>query len=198
MTISPPLNLWVGRRINRTLIYRRTVTDIAIFHNDDVHPQLWYNCVDFAGLLLPIHFFDIHVSCLWIKARLKSSVLYLYFLYVASTVYYGTCGLWKQQLLKPILQIRISLSHLLLNTKIFQMLHLNIAHVLWQTKSRPPDKCYWFFFLNQNICCGCSKEPSQWRKRGSSVVRHLPLVLEVPGSIQARGKENFGVWTLFL
>ena len=30
-------------------------------------------------------------------------------------------------------------------------------------------------------------------KRGSSVVRHLPLVLEVPGSIPARGEENFDV-----
>ena len=32
--------------------------------------------------------------------------------------------------------------------------------------SRPPDKSvYWniiFLFLNQNICCGYSKEPSQW------------------------------------
>ena len=32
----------------------------------------------------------------------------------------------------------------------------------------------------------------------SSVVRHLPLVLEVPGSIPARGEENFGVRTRFL
>ena len=30
-------------------------------------------------------------------------------------------------------------------------------------------------------------------KRGSSVVRHLPMVLEVAGSILARGEENFGV-----
>ena len=30
-------------------------------------------------------------------------------------------------------------------------------------------------------------------KRGSSVVRHLPLMLEVPGSIPAHGEENFGV-----
>ena len=35
-------------------------------------------------------------------------------------------------------------------------------------------------------------------KRGSSVVRHLPLVLEVPGSIPARGEKNFGVRTRFL
>ena len=35
------------------------------------------------------------------------------------------------------------------------------------------------------------------RKRGSSVVRHLPLVLEVPGLIPARGEENFGVRTPF-
>ena len=34
--------------------------------------------------------------------------------------------------------------------------------------------------------------------RGSSAVRHLPLVLEVPGSIPARGEENFGVRTRFL
>ena len=33
--------------------------------------------------------------------------------------------------------------------------------------------------------------------RGSSVVRHLPLVLEVPGSIPARGEKNFGVRTRF-
>ena len=32
----------------------------------------------------------------------------------------------------------------------------------------------------------------------SSVVRHLPLVLEVPGSIPARGEKNFGVRTRFL
>ena len=36
------------------------------------------------------------------------------------------------------------------------------------------------------------------RKRGSSVVKHLPLVLEVPGSIPARGEKNFGVRTPFL
>ena len=35
-------------------------------------------------------------------------------------------------------------------------------------------------------------------KRGSSVVMHLPLVLEVPGSIPARGEKNFGVRTRFL
>ena len=33
---------------------------------------------------------------------------------------------------------------------------------------------------------------------GSSVVRHLPLVLEVPGSIPSRGEKNFGVRTRFL
>ena len=36
------------------------------------------------------------------------------------------------------------------------------------------------------------------RKRGSSVVRHLPLVLEVPSSIPASGEKNFGVPTRFL
>ena len=35
------------------------------------------------------------------------------------------------------------------------------------------------------------------RKRGSSVVRHLPLVLEIPGSIPAHGEKNFGVQTRF-
>ena len=39
---------------------------------------------------------------------------------------------------------------------------------------------------------------STLKKRGSSVVRHLPLVLEVPGSIPARGEKNFGVRTCFL
>ena len=38
---------------------------------------------------------------------------------------------------------------------------------------------------------------SKW-KHGSSVVRHLPLVLEVPGLIPAGGKENFSVRTCFL
>ena len=36
-----------------------------------------------------------------------------------------------------------------------------------------------------------------YRNHGSSVVRHLPLVLEVPGSITAQGEENFGVRTCF-
>ena len=36
------------------------------------------------------------------------------------------------------------------------------------------------------------------RKCGSSVVRHLPLVLEVPGSIPVRGEKNFCVRTCFL
>ena len=35
-------------------------------------------------------------------------------------------------------------------------------------------------------------------QRGSSEVRHLPLVLKVPGSIPARCEENFGVRTHFL
>ena len=35
-------------------------------------------------------------------------------------------------------------------------------------------------------------------KRGSSVVRHLPMVLEVPGSKPACGEKNFGVRTRFL
>ena len=35
-------------------------------------------------------------------------------------------------------------------------------------------------------------------KRGSSVVRHLPLVLEVPGLIPAHGEKYFGVQTRFL
>ena len=35
-------------------------------------------------------------------------------------------------------------------------------------------------------------------KRGSSVVRHLRLVLEVPGSIPARGEKIFGVRIRFL
>ena len=45
--------------------------------------------------------------------------------------------------------------------------------------------------------CICLKR-SYIRKRGSSVVRHLPLVLEVPGSIPAGGEKNFGVRTYFL
>ena len=41
-------------------------------------------------------------------------------------------------------------------------------------------------------------DDQQRRQRNSSVVRHLPLVLEVPGSIPARGEENFSVRTRFL
>ena len=36
------------------------------------------------------------------------------------------------------------------------------------------------------------------RRCGSPVVRHLPLVLEVPGSIPASREENLGVQTCFL
>ena len=36
------------------------------------------------------------------------------------------------------------------------------------------------------------------RKRGSSVFRHLPLVLEIQGSIPAPGEENFCVRPHFL
>ena len=43
-----------------------------------------------------------------------------------------------------------------------------------------------------------SKAFDRVRKRGISVVRHLPLVLEVPGSIPARGEKNFGVRARFL
>ena len=35
------------------------------------------------------------------------------------------------------------------------------------------------------------------KKRGSSVVRHLPLVLDVPGSIPACGEENLDIRTRF-
>ena len=37
----------------------------------------------------------------------------------------------------------------------------------------------------------CESVVAQW-------LAHLPLVLEVPGSIPARGEENFGVRTRFL
>ena len=51
---------------------------------------------------------------------------------------------------------------------------------------------------NESMAVGLGL-PIFWRgKRGSSVVRHLPLVLEVPGSIPARGEKNFGVRTRFL
>ena len=43
-----------------------------------------------------------------------------------------------------------------------------------------------------------NKTDIQLRKRGSSGVLHLPLVLEVPGSIPAHGEKNFGVRTRFL
>ena len=40
---------------------------------------------------------------------------------------------------------------------------------------------------------GWHSEVWQKVKLGSSVVRHLPMVLEVPGPIPASGEENFGV-----
>ena len=43
-------------------------------------------------------------------------------------------------------------------------------------------------YLVLNLGCRC----------GSSLVWHLPLAIEVPGSIPARGEENFGVRTRFL
>ena len=49
-------------------------------------------------------------------------------------------------------------------------------------------------FCESMSCSG----PKPKGERGRSVVRHLPLVLEVPGSsIPARGEENFGVRTRF-
>ena len=48
-------------------------------------------------------------------------------------------------------------------------------------------------FCESMSCVG----PKPNGKRGSSVVRHLPLVLEVPGLIPTRGEENFGVRTRF-
>ena len=48
-------------------------------------------------------------------------------------------------------------------------------------------------------CKVCSTDGTQHeRKRGSSVVRHLALVLEVPGLFPARGEKNVGVRTRFL
>ena len=51
-----------------------------------------------------------------------------------------------------------------------------------------------------NVCHSGARTASitSGGKRGSSVVRHLPLVLEVPGSIPARGEKKFGVRTRFL
>ena len=53
-----------------------------------------------------------------------------------------------------------------------------------------------------NLSHALGVEPSQagsliqqQQQQGSSVVKHLPLVLEVPGSIPARGEKNFGVRT---
>ena len=36
------------------------------------------------------------------------------------------------------------------------------------------------------------------KERVAQCLAHLPLVLEVPGSVPARGEENFGVQTHFL
>ena len=47
-----------------------------------------------------------------------------------------------------------------------QIFSLFIILSFWEGLSRPPDKSAWsnktFLVLNQDICCGCSKEPSQW------------------------------------
>ena len=67
--------------------------------------------------------------------------------------------------------------------------------LVWFIPQRPP------FFTRKNGRIGTASNsllPVSDRKRGSSVVRHLPLVLEVPGSIPARGEKNFGVRTHFL
>ena len=50
--------------------------------------------------------------------------------------------------------------------------------------------------LNKASLSGC--DVYELMKCGRSVVRHLPLVLEVSGSIPAPGEENFGVRTRFL
>ena len=54
-----------------------------------------------------------------------------------------------------------------------------------------------FLILSEDISLERVWRKRIWRKGGSSVVRHLPLVLEVPGSIPARDEENFGVQTRF-
>ena len=41
-----------------------------------------------------------------------------------------------------------------------------------------------FLILSEDISLERVSRKRIWRKRGSSVVRHLPLVLEVPGSIR--------------
>ena len=48
------------------------------------------------------------------------------------------------------------------------------------------------------VSLGANYSPFPLDVWGSSVVRHLPLVLEVPGLIPACGEENFGVRTRFL
>ena len=52
--------------------------------------------------------------------------------------------------------------------------------------------------VKSSILVGCFFFQRPCIKRGSSVVRPLPLVLEVPGSIPTRGEKNFGVQTRFL
>ena len=54
-----------------------------------------------------------------------------------------------------------------------------------------------FLILSEDISLERVWRKRIWRKRGSSVIRHLPLVLEVPGSIPACDEENFGVQTRF-
>ena len=55
-----------------------------------------------------------------------------------------------------------------------------------------------FYVMDRHMKHICVHFVAFIRKRGSSVVRHLPLVLDVSGSIPARVEENFGVRTRFL
>ena len=55
---------------------------------------------------------------------------------------------------------------------------------------------YWYFVEKRQISGIDTIKYSGMR--GISVVRHFPLVLEVPGLIPARGEENFGVRIRFL
>ena len=48
-------------------------------------------------------------------------------------------------------------------------------------------------YLYNAMMQGMLQHQMHRRERGSSVVRHLPLVLEVPGSIPTHDETNFGV-----
>ena len=80
-------------------------------------------------------------------------------------------------------------------------LYFSFVPAFWFRFQKSGYRFYCSIQCELNISCTSTTAESRakiWYQCGSSVVRHLPLVLEVPGSIPARGEKNFGVRTRFL